>query len=145
MRVLLLRDVPGTGKKSEIKTVPDGYGRNFLIPRGLARVATEEVVREASARQAGEEKRLEELLLAYRAAAARLEGTELPLRVKAGGKGEVWSPVRAKDIQKALADEGFRDVEVKLERPLKQLGAHRVLVEFGQGVSVLITVLLTPA
>lgn len=145
MRVLLVRDVPGVGKKNEVKTVPDGYGRNFLIPRGLARVATEEIIRETSLRQAKDEKRREELLLERRAAAARLEGMELSLKVKAGEKGEVWSPVGAKDIQKALAQKGFRDVEIKLERPLKQLGAHRVEIEFGPGVTASITVLLTPA
>ncbi len=145
MRVLLVRDVPGVGKKNEVRTVPDGYGRNFLIPQGLARMATEGVVRETSMRHDQEEKRREELLLAHRAAAERLKGMKLSLEVKAGEKGEVWSPVGAKDIAKALAGKGLGDIEVKLERPLKQLGAHRVTVDFGLGVTCSLSVELTPS
>lgn len=145
MRIILLRDVPGAGKKGEIKTVQDGYGRNFLVPRGLAKIATEEVVREAGARQAQEARRQEERLLSNRVAAERLESVKFTFAVKAGEKGEVWSPVGAKEIEAALEEKGFKGVEVKLERPLKQLGAHRITVDLGLGVSASITIELTPA
>jgi len=145
MKILLLRDVPAVGKKNEIKTVPDGYGRNFLVPRGLARMATEETVRDVSGRKATEEKHREELLRAYREAATRVGGMTLSLPVKAGERGEVWNPVHAKDIERALAKGGVKNAAVKLERPLKQLGAHRVTVDFGLGVTCSLSVELTPS
>ncbi|MDP3947195.1 MAG: 50S ribosomal protein L9 [bacterium] len=145
MKVLFVRDVPGVGKKNDIKTVSDGYGRNFLVPRGFARMATEETVRDASRRKAAEEKHQGELLRTYREDAARVLGMTLSLPVKTGEKGEVWSPVRAKDIECALAKEGVKNAAVKLERPLKQLGAHRVTVDFGLGVTASLGVELTPS
>jgi large subunit ribosomal protein L9 len=144
MLVLLLQDIPGLGRKDEIKNVADGYAKNFLIPKGFAKLATKEVLREAEARKAKEAKRREELRRKAEEDARLLKGLELTFRVKTGEKGEVWSPVSAKEIEKELHARGFRNVSLGLERSIKELGEHKIQVKLGEGVTAAIVVRLIP-
>ena len=99
MIVLLLADVRGVGKRNEIKTVSDGYARNFLFPRKLARVADESAVVQQQAYEWGQEQEL--LKLKHRA--HELEQMTFPFKVKVGGHNEVFGSVTKKDIEKAVA------------------------------------------
>lgn len=144
MRVQLLKDVAGQGKRGDMKTVSDGYGRNFLIPRALAKALTAAEEREATQKKKEEETHAEESRGKYREEAAALKGRKFQIRVKTGAKGEVWSPVREAEIKDALAKEGVRDIRMKLERPLKALGEHAIEIEFGLGITTVVVIELLP-
>lgn len=145
MKVLLLTDVRGTGRKGDVKEVREGYARNFLIPRGLAEAATERTLVEKEARDAERS-----AARAARRRDAEIWATELgalafTFPVKAGEKGEVFSSVTAREIQAELAARGYRGATVKLAKPLKALGDHLVEIDLGEGIKTTVTVTVVPA
>lgn len=145
MKVLLCADVRGTGRKGDIKEVREGYARNFLIPRGLAEVATEEVL---ARKERGDAARAEERAERRRTAeewAEKLSTLSLSFPVKAGPHGEVFSSVTAKDIQAALTARRYHGITVKLAKPLKTLGDHRVELDLGEGIKTTVTITVVPA
>src|SRR3989344_2597184 len=111
MKIILLNDVAGTGRRGEIKEVADGHARNFLIPRGLARAATTVVVQEAKQAEqkkindkAKHEQKLVEL-------AEKFSKTPLIFKLKADQKsGRVFGGVSAKDIAERLKQTTGEDV-----------------------------------
>lgn len=144
MKVLLLTDVRGTGRKGDVKEVREGYARNFLIPRGLAEAATERILVEKEARDAERS--------AVRAArrrdaevwATELAALALTFPVKAGEKGEVFSSVTAKEVQAELSVRGYRGATVKLAKPLKTLGEHLVEIDLGEGIKTTVAITVVP-
>lgn len=131
MKVILLEDVKNLGRKFEVHEVADGYGTNFLIPQGKARVATDAVVAEfeEKMRQAEEERAARRE--AMKEALAELAGTEVKLVRKANEQGQLFAGVNAEDISEVLE----RDHDVKLEEDyitvepaLKKVGEHEVEV-----------------
>lgn len=98
MKVMLLSDVKGTGKKGEVKEVSDGYARNFLLPKNLACEATKQVIAEKNAREESDKFHLDEKIKAAKAEAKRLEGKEVVVYAKAGEGGKLFGSVTAKDI-----------------------------------------------
>jgi len=130
MEVILREDVKGLGKAGALVRVKPGYGRNFLLPRGLAFEATE-----------GNKKRIENEQRARVAKhsaekteaaefAARLGATHLKLKAKAGEGDKLFGSITAGDLAEALAAAGFTidKRKIELEHPLKQLGFHSVAV-----------------
>ncbi len=142
MKVIFLKDIKGVGKKFDVKNVSDGYARNFLFPQGLAKIATEEAVKNLEAQKAAaakeEEKNKSELI----ALAKNFESKEFEFKVKTGDKGEVFGSVAKSDIKTQIyADvktdlHGYdeNNIEVELDRPIKKLGEHRVEVNLGKGI-----------
>ena len=134
MKVILKSDVKGIGRKFDIKEVRDGYGRNFLIARGLAELATggamsklehmkNKALGEAAERPAREA-----------AAAAELKGKEFKLSCKANEKGHLFEAVHALDIEKLIGDSGIKDAflaKVDLPEPIKSIGTHQIPVKVG--------------
>ncbi len=144
MRVILLKDVKGVGRKSDIKDVPDGYARNFLIPKHFVKQATDADVR-ANEREKMEEKdRKERMIKKYSAYAEKLKEKPLFFELKVGDKDEVFGSVTAKDIEKKLRASGAENVEIILERPIKKTGSHSVEVILGGEVHALLTIVVTP-
>ena len=131
MQVLLLHDIRGVGKAMEIKNVSDGYARNFLFPRKLAVPATKENL----ALKTAQEARDAAALAKVQKTAQRLAAETLELPVRASEGGAVFGSVTAGMIEQALAARGYQHVVVKLERPLKSVGAHEVTVSLGHGVT----------
>lgn len=140
MRVILLADVRGTGRKGDVKEVREGYARNFLIPHGLAKAATDEALVEKEAYDAARD----EMHAAHRRKAemwaSELKTLTLEFPVKAGAKGEVFGSVTPKDISSMLAARGYSGVSVELPKPLKTLGSHSVAVDLGEGMKTTVTV-----
>lgn len=131
MKILLLQDVKGVGRKYDVKEVSDGYARNFLIARKLATPADGAAMKLKAAAEAQEQARLS----GYRESAKRLAGEVLEFRVRAGDKGEVFGSVKAEEIKKTLAERGYDAGEVLLDQPLRALGEREVSVKFGRGVT----------
>jgi large subunit ribosomal protein L9 len=141
MKVILLVDVKGVGRKNELKEVADGYARNFLIGRGLAVAADERgmaVKKQADAVLSAEIARLE-------AIAAKLKTMPLVFSVKTGEHKEVFGSVSKRDIESLLREKGITEGELILEHPIKATGDHAVELRLGRGVSGKVLVQVRPA
>lgn len=138
MKILLLQDVRKIGKKHEVKDVSDGYARNFLLARKLAVPADAGAMKikaEAEAKDAA-------LLSGYRELAGKLSGDTLEFKVKTGPKGEVFGSVTTEQINKTLAERGYRGAEAVLDKPLRSLGEHKVEIDFGRGIKATARIIL---
>lgn len=134
MKVILLQDVNGVGRKDDLKEAPDGYVRNFMLPRGLATVASLKMVGDWEARRAEREQARKVRLVELEKQAQALRGTALTFYLKVGEKNEIFGSVSGNDIEKALAEKGFAGARVKIERPMRELGEKKVEVDLGEGV-----------
>lgn len=136
MKVLLIKDVKTLGKAGEIKEVKDGYGQNFLIGKGLARLATPDVVEKWKAEQARNEKELKDELTRLEAEKLTLEATEIKIektKAPVGIKGSVGNA----DISAAIADQLNIEVDKKninLKKALKSEGVHDVDLKLGHAI-----------
>ena len=143
MKLILQEDVPHLGDVGEIVEVKPGYGRNYLIPYGIAKPATKENIAEFEARRAELEKQAAEALEAAKARAEKLEGMTLEITAKAGSEGKLFGSVGPIDIEDALKAQGH-EVERKEIRmhdgPLREAGEHKVDLHLHTDVDVTITV-----
>ncbi|MCD6552878.1 MAG: 50S ribosomal protein L9 [Anaerolineae bacterium] len=145
MKVLLTKDVEGLGKAGEIKDVADGYGRNFLIRRGLAILATGGVVKDAQRRIEAEARRQAQKTRAASHLAERLEQTTVTFRRKAGEKGRLYGSVTTADIAEEiqrLIGESIDKRKIVLEEPIRELGTHKVTVKLMADVTPQVTVVV---
>ncbi|KKW46340.1 MAG: 50S ribosomal protein L9 [Candidatus Liptonbacteria bacterium RIFCSPLOWO2_01_FULL_56_20] len=137
MKVIFLEDVRGIGKKYEVKSVADGYARNFLLPRRLAKAATEAALRELEREQARRAKEDSEVAKRLVGIAREINTHRIEFSLKAGEGGSVFGSVTKEMILKALREHrwlGKERAEVTLDHPLKTLGEHRVPVAFKKGI-----------
>jgi len=148
MQIILLEKVVNLGTLGDVVRVKDGYARNFLIPKGKARRATEATIKEFEARRAELEKVQADKLAQAQAVGAKLEGMSLPISQKAGVDGRLFGSVTNMDIAAALNKHGFADVEKAMVRlpngPLKIIGDHDVSVALHPDVVVAIKVAVSP-
>ena len=143
MQVILLEKVANLGMLGDIVKVKDGFGRNFLIPQGKAKRATETNKAEFAARRAELEKQQADNLTAATARGAKLAGYLLKVTQKAGVDGRLFGSVTNGDIAEGLVAGGFEVVksEVRMPNgPLKTIGDHAVTVALHHDIVVDITV-----
>ena len=103
MKVVLLADVKGQGKKNQVVDVSDGYARNFLLPRKLAVLADAKVMGEIKSKEEAEAFRVREEQKAARALAERLASISVKIKCSAGADGRLYGAVTAKDVAEVLA------------------------------------------
>lgn len=143
MQIILLEKVANLGNLGDVVKVKDGYARNFLIPTGQARRATEKAVAEFEARRAELEKVQAEKLAGAQALGEKLNGKTVSLTQKAGVDGRLFGSVTNHDVADALKAAGF-DVAKQQVRmpngPLKTTGEHAVTVSLHTDVTVDVTV-----
>ncbi|MDO8516361.1 MAG: 50S ribosomal protein L9 [bacterium] len=145
MKVIFLQDVRGVAKKNEVKEVADGYGRNFLIARGLAKLATAGALKENEALKAGLAREDAETVKRLQGMAAQLGVRKIVFPTKSDEHGSVFGSVTKEMILKSLRNHGLTTkdrVHITLEHPLKALGEHKVPVELGHGVEAQLVVVL---
>ena len=146
MVVILLKDVKGTGKTGDVVKVSDGYARNMLIPKGLAKEATQGNVRNLEKQKAiAEEKRAEEKAAAQKKA-EELEKITLIVKSKGGENGKLFGSVTSMDIAKALQEQEGITIDKKkidIPGPIKQAGKSQAVIKLYQDVSAKITVEVT--
>lgn len=143
MEVLLLTDVEDLGRAGEVREVNPGYARNYLIPQGLAQVATEATLKQADgwrqaarARQEREEAQLAGL-------ADRIEGSSLRFEARVGEEDRIYGSITAGDIAEALSREVGEPVDkrkVVLEQPIRELGTREVTVKLSARHQVQVSV-----
>ncbi|MGA8942282.1 MAG: 50S ribosomal protein L9 [Thermoactinomyces sp.] len=132
MKVILLKDIKGTGKKGEIKEVAEGYARNFLIPRKMAVAATEGNVNALKDRKKREAKRKEREKQEAEALAEKLKDLKVVFSVKAGEGGRLFGSITSKQISQALKKDYQLNVDkkkIQLSEPIRSLGVTRVPVK----------------
>ncbi len=136
MKVLLIKDVKSLGKAGEIKEVKDGYGQNFLINKGLAKLATPEVVEAWKAEQARKEaelkaelERLEREKKTLEAATIRIEKQSAPVGIKGSvGNGDIAAAIKEQlDIE-------IDKKHINLKKALKSTGIHEIDAKLGHGI-----------
>lgn len=147
MQVLLLKDIKRLGKAGDIKTVADGYARNYLLPRGLAVLATSGAIRRTEVQKAIEEQREERVRTDSAALAERLSDITLTFKVKAGERGRLYGSVTSADIAEEIERRTGQPVDkrkVELEEAIRLLGTHKVAIRLLPGVVAEVTVEVQP-
>ena len=143
MIVILLKDVKGTGKAGEIVKVSDGYARNMLIPRGMAKEATDGNVRSLEKAKAVQAQKDADAKAAAEKLAEELKEKEIVIRTKGGEGGKLFGSITTKDIEAAVKDQLGVKIDKKkmqLESPIKHIGSHEVAVKLAGGVAAVIRV-----
>lgn len=144
MKVVLLKDVEKIGKKYDIKEVKNGYARNFLIPKGLAKPATKEAVIWVETQKEIEFKKSEDALEKAQESASALEGQEIAIEVKMGKEGQLFESVTAQKISEKLKEMGYdiKKSQVMLDHPIKEVGEFPVRIKFEHNLEVEITIIV---
>lgn len=143
MKVILKQDVEKLGKRGDLLEVADGYGRNFLIPRGLAMEATEAKMREWKSIQEGKlarEKKFEE---EARAKKKSLQGRRITVKMSAGEKGRLFGSVTTAQLADAIEEQLGVKVDkklIKIEDNIKQIGVFSFKVKLYPGVEAELSV-----
>ncbi len=131
MEVILAKKIEGLGAEADIVTVKAGYGRNYLIPQGLAHEATASNRRFIANLQATRAKREAEELGEAKEVAAKIDGLTLELTLEAGQGGKTFGAITNQNIHDALVAQGI-EVErrsIELEKPIKHEGEHTVSIK----------------
>lgn len=152
MKVILLQDIKDLGKKFDVKTVKDGYARNFLLPRGLVKIATDKTIKELEIQKAAWQKQEIETKNNLEVFAKKLSEQEFKFTLKTGEKGEVFGSISKNDIKTRIYTDlntdlhGYveNDFEISLDKPIKTLGLSQVEINLGKGVKTLIKVIIEP-
>lgn len=142
MKVILTKDVEHVGEVGDVVEVADGYGRNFLLPRGLAIAATATNKRQLEHQQRLREHRILRARKEAAGLAAQLQGLPCRFVRKAGEEGKLFGSVTAIDIAEALKAAGV-EVDrrrIQLEQPLRSLGEHTVAVRLPAETSAMLKV-----
>jgi large subunit ribosomal protein L9 len=144
VKVILLQDVNKVGKKYEVKNVADGYARNFLLKKKLAKPATEESLEWLEAQKEELRKKAEEELEKTQNFASNLDGFELLITVKTGDKEEMFEAITVSKIAEKLKEQGFeiKKTQITLEKPLKELGEFPVRIKMAHNLEAEIKVII---
>jgi large subunit ribosomal protein L9 len=137
MKVVLLQDVSNLGMEGEVKEVADGYGRNFLLPRKLAALATPSVLKLTEAQRRSVVLRRQRSGEELKELGDKLEGLSIQLKVKVGAKERLYGSITSADIAGEINRITGLDIEkkrIKLEKPIQQLGDYRVPIKLGGNV-----------
>jgi large subunit ribosomal protein L9 len=145
MKVILLKDIEDIGKKFEIKEVKDGYARNYLLPNGLAKPVTEEVLRWLEVQKEIESKKAEDELKKVQETVNKIDGAEVEIITKVGEKGQLFEKIDAKKIAEKVSEMGFKITkeQVALKEPIKELGEFPLKVKFDHNLEADIKLIIT--
>ena len=142
MKVILLQDVKGHGKKGELVTVSDGYARNFLLPRNLAMIADAQAMNELRNKEASVKYHKEMDKKAAEEAAKVLNGKTVVVHAKAGQNGKLFGSVTTKEVSEAIQ----KDMNVTVDKrkismkDIKAFGVFTAEIKLLQGITALVNV-----
>ncbi len=146
MKVILQQDIKGQGKKGQLKEVSDGYGRNYLLPRGLAVEATADNLNTMRLKDKARQAQIERERAQALAYAEQLGAVVVHLKAKAGAGGKLFGSVTSKEIAEALAAQHGISVEknqIVQTDPIKQFGSYQVKCKLGYEITGTINVMVT--
>ncbi len=144
MKVILLKDIDNLGKKYEVRSIKDGYARNFLIPNELAKPATKSAMVELKDIKKKAEQSAEEHLIGIQKIASKLDGQEIEFLVNAGTDGQLFESITSPKISKKLVEMGFaiKKDQIILEKPIKELGEFPVKIVLDHHLEANITLII---
>lgn len=148
MKIVLLQDVKGTGKKGELINVSDGYARNFLFPRKLAKEADAQALNELKNAEQSKQHKIAVETAEAQATAQRLNGETLTMTAKAGQNGKLFGSVTSKEIAVELKRKYSLSIDkrkVVLDMDIKSFGTYNCEVKLYTGISAKIKVMVVEA
>jgi len=147
MKVVFVQDVPNVGQAGDIKDVADGHARNFLFPKGFAVLATPSEVRRAEIKQQAEARRQDQYLQEAQAIAQAIQAISLVFPKRVGSKGNIYGSVSSTAITQELHRRGHKidKLMIRLEEPLRKLGAHEVEIELAKDLVAKVKVVIEEA
>ena len=145
MKILFIQDVPGIAYAGDIKTVKNGFGRNYLLPRNLAVLATRDQLNRVEGLQAAASKRRDVTETEMSALAQTLEGATVTIEARAGVNDRLYGSITNLQVAEELSKLAGREIDrrrVVLE-PIHQLGTYEVPVKLHPGIEAIVTVVVT--
>ncbi len=148
MEVILLKEVKRLGKAGDVRRVAEGYARNYLIPRGLAILATDAARKQMAEQAAVEADREEKEKAAAEEQATSLQKIELHFQVRVGEQGRLYGSITSADIAEQLSEKIGQAIDkrkIMLEEPIKDVGRSKVEVRLHPDVKITVTVVVEGA
>lgn len=147
MKVILLQDVKGKGKKGQMLEVSDGYARNFMLPRKLAIEATPDAVNTMRMNDKATQERIAREKAEAMATAKQLREMTVTVTCKGGGAGRLFGSVTNQEIADALAKNGIKldKRKISISEPIKNVGTYTVTCKLGYEISAPLTVKIEEA
>ena len=145
MKVLLVQDVEKLGKTGEVKDVSGGYGRNYLLPKGFAVLATKGQVKQADERNAAQQKRQQVARKDAEALAARIAGQTLRFTARVGELDRLYGSITSADIAEKLRLQTGVEVDrrkIDLDEPIKRIGIYPIKIQLMSGLDPLVNVVV---
>nr|WP_316623385.1 50S ribosomal protein L9 [uncultured Ruminococcus sp.] len=143
MKVILLQDVKSLGKKGELVSVSDGYARNFLFPRNLAKEANAQAMNEFRNAEQSKQYKIDTAKAAAQKAKEELEGSKFVMKAKAGDSGKLFGSITAKEIAAEISRQKHVDVDkrkVVLKDDIKNLGEYEAEIKLYSGITAHCTI-----
>ena len=143
-RVIIIGYRKNLGKKFDLKNVKDGHARNFLIPRGLAKQATKEVMKWLETQKEIQAKKEEEQLKKIQKIASSIDGLEVIIPVKVGEKDQLFEKINSQKISEKIKEMGFdiKKEQLAIEEPLKEIGEFPIKVKFEHNLEAEIKIII---
>jgi len=138
MKVVLLEDVKGNGKKGELINVSDGFARNFLLPRKLAKEANAQAMNELKNEEQAKAHKLEMEIQTAKDAAAKIDGKSVKFTAKAGQGGRIFGSITAKEIAEEIKNQFHVEIDkrkIEIDADIKAFGTYTCEVKLYSGVS----------
>jgi large subunit ribosomal protein L9 len=143
MKIVLQREVDKLGVPGDVVDVADGYARNFLIPRGLAILASRGAVRHAESLRRAHDGRVSKARADAQAVSDRLTASPLRVAVRAGEGGRLFGSITASDLSEEITRQTGQEVDrrdIRLEEPIRSLGTHEVSIRLHPEVEAVLSV-----
>lgn len=137
MKVLLIKDVKSLGKAGEIKELKPGYGQNFLIKKGFAKLATDEVIKEFEATQEQKAQELKAEIKELETVKEKLGTVATNIQKKLGDTGHLFGAVTKDEIAHEIKKQNSIEVDkkqIEISSPIKTIGKHDIQIKLGHGV-----------
>jgi len=146
MKVILTADVQGSGKKGDVVEVSEGYAKNFLLKKGLAKQATQSGINEVELKKKAEAFHKAEEIKAMQALSAELKGKSVNVPIKTGENGRLFGSVTSLQIAQALSAAGYEvdKKKILLDSPIKAIGESVVKIRLMEGIETSIKVNVVP-
>ena len=141
-----MQNVEDVGKKYEVKEVKDGYARNFLIVKKLAKPATKQALKWLDSQKENIEKEVEEELKKFQELASNLDDLEVQITLKVGDEGQLFESVNAQKIVEKLKEMGFdvKKSQIDLQEAIKQTGEFKVKINLEHNLEAEINLSILP-
>ncbi|MFA5754818.1 MAG: 50S ribosomal protein L9 [Candidatus Paceibacterota bacterium] len=133
MKIILLKDIKGVGRKFDIKEVSSGYARNFLLPNKLATAADNESLKRLEDKKKIEEKQIEENKIENERIIKEINSKEIKIETKIGDEGQLFESISEQKISDRLKELGYNieKSQIKIDNPIKHTGEFLVKVKLG--------------